>query len=68
MTKEEREASLARRQRNIDSLLKSMREDLPPPNADEVTAGFFLDMLYDNAAGVERLRKEQEEEDAQEQE
>jgi len=25
-------------------------------------------MLYDNAAGVERLRKEQEEEDAQEQE
>ena len=63
MTKEEREANRARRQRNIQSLLKSMREDLPPANADEVTRSWFDMILMDNAAGVERLRKEQEEED-----
>lgn len=62
MTKKEKEERCSYRQRSIDSLLRSMKEDTIPEDADEVTRGWFLDMLFDNAAGVARLEKEQEEE------
>jgi len=56
MTKEER-------QRQIDSLLKSMREDLPPPDADEVLKSWYLEMLLLNARRVAELQAEQEKEE-----
>lgn len=56
MTKEER-------QRQIDSLLKSMREDLPPPDADEVLQSWYLEMLLLNARRVAELQAEQKKEE-----
>lgn len=56
MTKEER-------QRQIDSLLKSMREDLPPPDADEVLQSWHLEMMLLNARRVAELQAEQEKEE-----